>query len=252
MSTRPNSLTLVTHNAYWFQGAPSLWGQERTRAHPDAVPLLTRLYDALDMDILCLQEVPAPEVLEMLRAELGMEGVYFPGGKRPAYGGAILWQGLAGSVVDFTNTAERVFERFCLKLDTRIGDRSLDLVAIHLASNRYAPARRGEPLHLAELATLFAACPAPDMVVGDFNATPDSAVYAQMVERGFVDCGQGYAEHGRPAERRIDYIWIRTGAGLSVAEYEVIRDQRFSYDADAGIFLSDHHPVCVRLRLDQP
>jgi hypothetical protein len=36
-------LTIVSHNAYWFQGSPSLWGEERQEAHPDAFRALVRL-----------------------------------------------------------------------------------------------------------------------------------------------------------------------------------------------------------------
>jgi endonuclease/exonuclease/phosphatase family metal-dependent hydrolase len=252
MLTRSNCLTLVTHNAYWFQGAPSLWGEERTQAHDAVMPLLARLYGRLDTDILCLQEVPSSAVLSTLRTELGMQGAFFPGGKRSAYGGAMLWQGMATSVEELTHTAEDVpvFERICLQLNTSIQTRSITVIGVHLASNRFAPERQGEPIRLAELETLFAACPEPDVVMGDFNATSDSGVYARMVEQGFIDCGHGYTVHGRPPDKRIDYIWIRAAAGLSVLEYEVIQDQRFVYDADAGIYLSDHHPVRVCLRLD--
>ena len=251
MSNRRKSLTLVSHNAYWFQGAPSLWGEECTRAHPAVVQALAELYAELDPDVLCLQEVPSCEIAAALCAELGMEGAFFPGGKRTAYGGAILWQDPAARVENLDCTAgdECVFERICLKLDTCIGDRSLSIVDVHLCSNRYAPDRLGEPLRLAELEALFDVCAAPDVVLGDFNATPDSAVYARMVERGFADSGCGHAEHGRPQEKRIDYIWIRIDSGLFVSEYEVIQDERFLHDAAADVYLSDPHPVRVRLRL---
>jgi endonuclease/exonuclease/phosphatase family metal-dependent hydrolase len=209
---------------------------------------LAKLYGSLDADILCLQEVPSSAVLSTLRTELSMQGAFFPGGKRSAYGGVMLWQTMGTSVENLTLAGGRVFERICLRLNARIKTRSLTVVGVHLASNRFAPQFRGEPIRLAELETLFAACPEPDVVMGDFNATPESAVYARMVERGFIDCGHGYTEHGRPPDKRIDYIWIRADAGLSVLEYEVIQDQRFMYDA--SICLSDHHPVRICLRLD--
>lgn len=241
---------MVTHNAYWFQGAPSIWGEERVCAHAAVVQALAALYRDLDPDVVCLQEVPSAEVCAALRGQLGMEGAFFPGGQRADYGGALLWKGQSARVENFTHTAVgqgRFFERICLKLDTYINNRHLSIVNVHLSSNRYAPAHRGEPVRLAELAALFAADSAPDVVVGDFNAVPDSAVYADMMERGFVDCGHNYSTHGRAADKRIDYIWVGADSGLSLAAYEVVEDERFLYDA--GVYLSDHHPLCARLQL---
>lgn len=250
MSAQADSLTLVTHNAYWFQGAPSVWGEERVCAHAAVVQALAVLYSDLDPDMICLQEVPSAEVCIALRVQLGMEGAFSPGGQRTDYGGALLWKGRSARVENLTHTAVgqgRTFERICLKLDTSIGARRLSIVNVHLSSNRYAPAHRGEPLRLAELAALFVADPAPDVVTGDFNGVPDSAVYADMMERGFVDCGRHYSTHGRAPDKRVDYIWVRADSGLSVSEYEVVEDERFFYDA--GIYLSDHHPLCARLQL---
>lgn len=244
-----DSLTLATHNAYWFQGAPSLWGEERTQARPEILARLADLYAALEVDVLFLQEVPAPAVAAALMDRLDMEGAYFPGGGRPAYGGAILWRGLAGRVVDLTRAGGRVFERVCLQLEACGTGPGLRLVGLHLASNRFAPQRRGENLRLAEVAALFAASPAPDVVAGDFNAAPDSAVYAQMRSRGYTEYG-GSGGTGRPRTKRVDYIWVRDAAGLLVEGCATITDARFIYDADRGIYLSDHPPVCLRLHLN--
>ena len=101
-----------------------------------------------------------------------------------------------------------------------------------------------EPVRLAELAALFAAGSAPDLVAGDFNAVSGSAVYGDMVERGFVDCGRHLTSGDA---KRIDYIWIRADSGLAASAYEVIEDERLCYEA--GLSLSDHPPVCARLQL---
>ena len=65
-------LTVVTHNAYWFQGWPSLWGREEPRAHPEILDALASLYARLAPDVLCLQEVPDRQVLAELESRLGM------------------------------------------------------------------------------------------------------------------------------------------------------------------------------------
>ena len=243
-------MKLITHNTYWFQGSPSLWGEEYTRAHPAIVASLIDLYGELRADVLCLQEVPGVKVFERLCAALGMDGVYAPGGERSVYGGGILWREMAGSVEDLTQRTVidgRVFERICLRLDLLRDGVPLTVVDLHLASNRYAPDRQGEPLRLAEVGALFDACPEPDVVAGDFNARPDSGVYAEMISRGFVDSGAGANQHGRPDHRRIDYIWVRRDSVLTASDYSVVRGQDFRLAAKSPVDLSDHHPVSTAL-----
>ena len=86
MSAQADSLTLVTHNAYWFQGAPSVWGEERVCAHAAVVQALAVLYSDLDPDVICLQEVPSAEVCIALRVQLGMEGAFPPVAREPTTG----------------------------------------------------------------------------------------------------------------------------------------------------------------------
>ena len=40
----------------------------------------------------------------------------------------------------------------------------------------YAPGRAGKPIRMAEIQTLFAQVPDADVVMGDFNSTPESPV----------------------------------------------------------------------------
>jgi len=242
----------VSHNAYWFQGAPSLWGEERTVPHPCVLNALAEVYAGLDPDILCLQEVPSPEAFGELRDHLGMEGVFRPGAGLSAYGGAILWRGIAAATDDLSHRQVgdgRVFERMSLRLNTRVDGHPLSLVNAHLSSNRYAPDGQGESIRLAELAAVAEACPDADVVAGDFNATPDSAVYAQMQALGFDDVGLGHDGPGRPEERRVDYIWVRSGSGPTASDYEVVSGARFGLASDPGIALSDHHPLRASVHL---
>lgn len=121
-------MLLLTHNAYWFQGEPSLWGQEETRRHPRAMAALTRLYRELAPEVICLQEVPRAQVVDDLAESLGMEGVFAAGGRRPGYGGAVLWKGSASAVEDLTRAppcGDDVFERICMRYTAELerGDR---------------------------------------------------------------------------------------------------------------------------------
>ena len=241
------TITLVTHNAYWFQGAPSLWGAERQRAHPAILSALAALYRHLRADILALQEIPASQVLAQLQIELGMEGIYAQGGMRPAYGGGILWRGTTASGRDLSHLPvgpQRIFERFCLEIRGQFGTTALSLVNIHLSSNRYAPDRRGEAIRLAELAALEAAAPGADIVMGDFNAAPDSPVHQYMEDQGYWDPGTTTAARGK----RIDYIWLRRAYRAALVEYRLVEEAAFTY-GEGPTLLSDHPPLLVRLAI---
>jgi endonuclease/exonuclease/phosphatase family metal-dependent hydrolase len=90
----------------------------------------------------------------------------------------------------------------------------------------------------------------PVIVMGDFNAYPDSKAYQRFLEAGFSD---SYADtgiegihtfHGFVGEKhtklgeRIDWILTKR---FSILEYQVIRD------AEPPIFPSDHYPVLANL-----
>lgn len=244
------SLRLISHNAYWFQGAPSLWGEERVEAHPDALGALISFYRELEPDVLCLQEVPSQKVCDEVGVELGMQGHYAQGGGRTAYGGAVLWQGLDAVVVDFTHTrvdAERIFERIYLAFSSVVNGVPLVVANVHLSSNRFAPERHGGAVRLAELEALFKVCAQPDVVAGDFNARPDSAEYATMIERGYVDCGSLLCANPRHQEHRVDYIWVHADSAVQAQDFLVIPRPPFALAGEPSVDLSDHPAVGVRL-----
>jgi endonuclease/exonuclease/phosphatase family metal-dependent hydrolase len=108
----------------------------------------------------------------------------------------------------------------------------------------------------------------PAILLGDFNAPPDSDEIGLLLKAGFVDAfaaagtGAGttwdedrnaniriqrIAEPGTipedPATRRIDYIFVR-GAGLSVRSASVVLDRPVD-----GVFPSDHYGVLAEIEV---
>lgn len=95
---------------------------------------------------------------------------------------------------------------------------------------------------------------APILLTGDFNATPDSAVYALVIAAGMEDgraaslcppLGPESTWNGfRQIEpgRRIDFIFTREG--LAVLEHAILPETH------ASRFPSDHLPVTARLAHD--
>ena len=239
------TMTLVSHNAYWFQGAPSLWGQERAQAHPRVVDALAALYRRLAPDVLCLQEVPSEDITRRLAGDLGMQAVFAVGGKRTAYGGAVLWHGFEAEIEDLTQIrGGPAFERMCLVLRST-GPEGLTIVNVHLSSNRFAADGDGDTVRLSELETLFAACPMPDVVVGDFNAAVGGNVYNSMTARGYVECGTQACLMMTPRERRVDYVWIHPSTRLESVP-PAIEASHFGLENDSSAQLSDHPPIATR------
>ncbi len=235
-------MIIWSHNAYWFQGSPSLWGEERQIPHAVALTALIDLYQSLQPDILCLQEVPSAAVAAELAQQLKMQSHFAAGGERQAYGGAVLWSnGADGQVEDLThlrNSLDRRFERMCLKLTLETEYSPVTVVNVHLSSNRFAPNREGDPLRLAELEALFGGVDLPDIVAGDFNARQDSSVCSQMRRRGYIDAH-------RHDEQDIDYVWIHEHANFAVEP--MVPVTAFGISGHEPTLLSDHRPVGVEI-----
>ena len=116
----------------------------------------------------------------------------------------------------------------------------------HLDDQSEEARRNGLEITLAQMATHYSEC--PQLLLGDFNATPESAVWSRastVLEdaSGIVLGGAAVPMatfHGWGKVRQvIDYIFV--SQGLSVLDYRVA-DQV----VDGG-FLSDHYPVVVEL-----
>ena len=238
-------MILWSHNAYWFQGAPSLWGEELQVPHPEALAALTGLYTSLQPDVLLLQEVPGPDVPAALSDALNMRSHFVPGGERPAYGGCILWnRDLDVIVEDLTScrTPEgKRFERIFMHLVLRIDDRELSVINLHLSSNRFALDGQGEPVRLGEISTALTQVTSPAVMAGDFNAPAESRVYDHMVQAGFHE-----PHPEKTGVRRIDYVWIDPSQLRAEA---LATPENFAIPDHTGTTLSDHLPVGVRLSL---
>ncbi|MDW2799125.1 endonuclease/exonuclease/phosphatase family protein [Clostridium boliviensis] len=86
---------------------------------------------------------------------------------------------------------------------------------------------------------------APAVIAGDFNACPDSPEMKVMNAAGeFVDLTGGtdgtFHDYGRQKAEKIDYIY---GDSVLICQEVTIWDESWK-----GVYLSDHYPVCVRLK----
>jgi endonuclease/exonuclease/phosphatase family metal-dependent hydrolase len=243
-------LTIVSHNAYWFQGSPTCWEQERAAACADVLERLAALYARLRPDVLCLQEVPDLQTAEWIGSRLAMRFCFTRGGKLPEYGAAAFSHCDRADLESLT-AALGPSERTCLRagvVDDSGG--TVTVVAVHLPSNRFAPFRQAEPQRLAELAMAMKLCGEPDLVVGDFNAVPDSAPHRYMMSRGYRDAPEilGYATPWTTRTDRVDYVWVAANLVPRIRQYRIIGPGEFTVEI-GGVqrMLSDHLPQVVTL-----
>lgn len=88
---------------------------------------------------------------------------------------------------------------------------------------------------------------APVILMGDFNAPPDGEemqVFAQYPAYVNATAGAGVTFHGfmkAEAPAHIDYIFLK-------GPVKPLSLQKWT-DAEKGVYLSDHYPVCVELAL---
>ena len=103
----------------------------------------------------------------------------------------------------------------------------------------------GQILRHIDSATLF-----PDATVilmGDFNAPPDSVeLQAFTAHPGYVnaaaDVGTTFHDFMRqPDGPQIDYIFLR--------EFGQVGHQEKWLEAEDGVYLSDHYPVCIEVMM---
>lgn len=89
----------------------------------------------------------------------------------------------------------------------------------------------------------------PHIILGDFNATPDSETIAWCDnQKGFVDVSKGFKttfhDYGKCDDNKIDYIYVSESIRKNAVKTELWTDEH------DGIFLSDHYPVVLTLKQD--
>jgi endonuclease/exonuclease/phosphatase (EEP) superfamily protein YafD len=132
-----------------------------------------------------------------------------------------------------------------VRADVDLGDRRLRLYGVHLNWPVVPEAERGRNAQLAALGRELAECRGPCVVVGDFNTTPWSSHYRDLLENsGAGDCawGQGWLptwNSGLPAMLRIridhclaagaiDVVGVRVGESLGSDHFATINDLAIS------------------------
>jgi endonuclease/exonuclease/phosphatase family metal-dependent hydrolase len=230
----PGSLTIMTYNVHQGFGT-------------DQKPDLKQIADTIrraDPDIIGLQEadagrVPSLSVDEVLwlSRRLNMHSAYGPSWGS-TYGVAILSKyPIAEQRKYLLSSSDQ--QRACLEAKITVGGESLTFFSVHLGLN--APERERQ---LDELLTYTADATSPKILVGDFNAHPNSHEIGRVLEQldnSFAQAGtgSGYTSPAENPAETIDYIFV--SSDIEVVSTEVISS-----------LASDHLPVATRIQLPSP
>ena len=215
-------LTIVSHNAFWFQGHPF-----ETDAPGDPldgiVEGLVALYRAKAPDVICLQEIQSEFAFRRIREALGMSGAYCPGGHFSQYGGATFWR--RGRVVADIRSVSRLPQRMWqITSIARHGTEPLTIANIHLASARHLGEGGAAPSRIQDLEQLLSQKARPVVVAGDFNEAPDGGVSEYLSAQGYVDTAPLTSHPDISTginKARSDQIWIQDGAQDQVREFGI-------------------------------
>jgi endonuclease/exonuclease/phosphatase family metal-dependent hydrolase len=228
-----HELVVLTQNAWG--GAP-LWTRRRER--------LARAIADLQPDVAGLQEIHAPtpsgegsQAHELAEIAGGYDAWFVPG--RVTENGAcegvalLIRRGLEvversslNLSLDAGDALEGRHQRVVLRASVRRGGAIVDVLATHLSLSKRARERT-----IAEVVSFAArerkrSGSSGAVLVGDFNATPlEPALMLLDGAAGWLDAWEQANPDGSGATwpaavpfRRIDYVWVRPGAGWSIAE----------------------------------
>jgi len=244
-------LKILSHNTFWFQGAPYPMDEPGEPVMP-ILSALMGLYKAVGPDVVCLQEVQSERTFRLIADGLGMEGRFCPGSTLTQYGGAVLWKCTGAYVVDSASSKDPP-QRMWQIIEVSAGDgATLSLCNIHLPSARQLGRDASAKRRIEELSNVLLGDDPPAIVVGDFNEQPGGPVAKYMSENGYRDAA---ALAGRahlptaPSGVRVDYIWVHSSLGDRVVEYGVMNREMLATDYPGKGYLSDHFPLWVTLEI---
>ena len=236
------TMRIVTHNVFWFQGAPFETDQPGS-PRPEIVAALAKVYRRLEPDVLALQEVQSAEAFLAVGEATELAGAYSVGGELAQYGGAV-FAGMDGWVEDWRASdchPQRMWQ---------IARGDIDVANVHLPSNRHPCPEGCGQRRLAELAAVLAQLEGPSVIVGDLNEPRGGPTGKLLSETGYVDVAVATGQADRPTSLgggRGDQVWVHESLRTRVTDFGVVTREAMRTEIGGKESLSDHFPVWVEL-----
>jgi len=242
--------TILTHNAFWFQGVPFPTDMP-PEADIEIVRRLCAIYRKINPDVICLQEIQNQETFQVVSEHLGLSGCYCQGNELPQYGGAVFWHPHRGRQIQNSHGSTAKTQRMWQIAEVDGTARRLRICNVHLPSGRQLGPEQAASRRVAELLESIRSCEVqPDVIAGDFNERPNGPASKCLEGRGYVDsavlsdCADVPTNIGR---ERGDYIWIKKELSDCFLDYGVPEKRELAC-ADAGKqYLSDHLPLWITM-----
>jgi endonuclease/exonuclease/phosphatase family metal-dependent hydrolase len=231
---------ILSHNVFWFQGAPFL-PETPPDPRPEILAQLCSLYREIAPDVLCLQELQSPETAETVATELCMKYIFHAGGRHTQYGGAVFsrWP-----MEEIALPQGEVPDRILIQARVFLADAPpLCVVNTHLPSGRQRGDVNAQKQRLHELSLVLQHA---DLLLGDFNESPDGPCSGLLQREHFVDAALACFAGRTPsniAGHRGDHVWLSAQAAPGLQSYFVAPKERLALDDQGKVFLSDHLPL---------
>lgn len=256
-----DTVSVMTHNVLAFSGHPKELHHLDTNIFNRAI----RFYREKNPDILVLQECPPERYVSKLADSLGYHYRYFKTGWT---GNEVFPYGFPGSVLckypikkafDFQlnrgQVADSLFQRHLGFVKIPFRDKNISLGAMHLCANYDGRFRENTRLNEIDImfrnfkrfnkehnADIF-------ILAGDFNSTPQSLPFCEIVQRGYKDIYSKQPMSTVPVPDpsvQIDFVFVKTKERYKIVNIPL----HLPYWNDNELFLSDHIPVFLLVVVD--
>jgi endonuclease/exonuclease/phosphatase family metal-dependent hydrolase len=245
----PQQFTVLSHNACWYQGFP-YDDFDPDEAHPEVIGRLTAIYQSYQPNVLCLQEIHDHRMTNAVATALSFESHLTIGARHPIYGTATCAQGV--QLVRDCHTNGAVPERSWQICEVPAPVHTLKIANIHLTSGRFLTETETAASRVADVQSFLDAAQDVEVVCGDFNEGPRTAVQFALEAAGFVDAAivTGVELESTGVNKpRSDQIWVRNNLAERITGFGATDWTPMAFNAPNKNVLSDHLPLWMRLSL---
>ena len=242
-------MKILSNNIYWLQGYPSA-SNAPDPAKPSVLKELINIYQQINPDIVCLQEIQDQKTFEMLRDALHKSGVYCPGNNFPSYGGACF----ATTVNTLNNSSMNKdnSDRFWLMAQLASGPKTFTLMTLHLPSNLSRDHESATQKRQEELNSILHDH-TPDIICGDFNQRPNNQLSEFMDSHSYCDAAvitnnQDLSSCPKTGTR-IDHFWVKKEHAHKINSLSNVAPMHFRSHAEDRMYISDHLPIILDIDL---
>ena len=244
---------ILSHNVFWFQGFPSPVDRP-PELDVEVLRLLCAMYQDLNPDVICLQEIQSEHVFREVCRHLGMTGFYCEGKESSKYGGAIFWHPHRGRQILDSRAIKARTQRMWQIAEVIGTNACLRICNVHLPSGSELGLEQAATQRLVEIKeSVRSVETGPDIILGDFNEAPPGPVSNFLNDSDYVDSAVLTDSTHCPTHirgGRGDIIWVKKKLKKTICHYNVVKIQDFECSDGGKQYLSDHLPLRITVDMN--